>query len=118
MASSASAPESNDGLDPPCMIQSSEPKQQQSQGDSIIVSTEQLNPLHLSEMQTKRDDVCLAEDTICIKEHLELSQQQLLGPEVKTTRRFQGSAVMLTLKPWPTQDAKVPDPSNTGHVHC
>jgi len=31
----------------------------------------------------------LAEDTVCIKEHLELSQQQLLGPEAKTTRRFQ-----------------------------
>ena len=35
------------------------------------------------------DDVSLAEDTICIKERLQLSQQQLLGPEVKTTRRFQ-----------------------------
>ena len=35
------------------------------------------------------DGVHSAEEAVCIKEHLELSQQQLLGPELKTTRRFQ-----------------------------
>lgn len=35
------------------------------------------------------DDVRLAEETVCIREQVELSQQQQPGPECKTTRRFQ-----------------------------
>jgi len=50
-ASSATAPESKNGPDCSCVIGSSgssEPKQQQSQGDSTTVLTEQLNPLYPS----------------------------------------------------------------------
>ena len=35
------------------------------------------------------DDVRLAEETVCIREQVELSQQQQPGPECKTTKRFQ-----------------------------
>ena len=43
-ASAATAPESKNGPDSPCMIGSAEPKQQPSQGDNTTASTEQLNP--------------------------------------------------------------------------
>jgi len=52
-ASSATAPKSKDGPDRPCVIGSSEPKQQPSQGNSTTVSTEQLNPQHPSEVADK-----------------------------------------------------------------
>lgn len=87
---------SDNGPDRPGMIASSEPKPQQSQGNSTTVSTEQLNPQHPSgsaeETWLTNDGVHSAEEAVCIKEHLELSQQQLFGPEFKTTRRFQASA--------------------------